>query len=213
MKTVLICLALFTMVISCMKTADICAKHKSQCFIDKTNDTKIICADTSCKSSKLAYECGSDHCTLDEATCRSYQDMTYYIKSYYKSISSFRYQIIYNEFLRNIKMCQFNNVIWSKSEICLREKNCLQQQIIPMRSGNVNLVKRIDCPCPESFRYDCGNHYYCATNGQSCTGFNSFNQIKSNQKLFNIDVKNCGFHYQKITKKKVRALYSLAHFK
>lgn len=173
-----------------MRPSDICVINKGQCYLDKNISNKVKCLDFSCKTTKLPYKCDNGYCSLDETTCKHFQNIKNYVKSYYKTISSLDTQIFYEIFLTKIKQCPVNLVTWNKGDVCLREKSCLEKRIIPLRSGIMNLVKKSYCPCPDSYKYDCGNQV-CAVNSLSCAGIKLFLQMKSDQKTANIDIKSC----------------------
>ena len=75
----------------------------------------------------------------------------------------------YQKFMRNVRKC--SDVIRKPSltnDICLNGIECIQEQIIPMRSGNVNLKKAIACQCPtQKYKFNC-SQMYCTTDKYSC---------------------------------------------
>ena len=57
------------------------------------------------------------------------------------------------------------------NDICLNGVKCLLKQIVPMRSGNINLIKNTDCTCSHlKFKYQC-TKMYCTSDKYSCDHF------------------------------------------
>jgi hypothetical protein len=57
-----------------------------------------------------------------------------------------------------------------KNDICLNGVNCLKKQTVPLRSGNVNIMKNIACPCStpyNKFKYECSK-MFCTLDKYSC---------------------------------------------
>jgi len=68
------------------------------------------------------------------------------------------YQIFMGKIRKCSKIIKKPNL---KNDICMNGINCLKIQIVPLRSGNVNIMKNIACPCSThyKFKYECSKMY------------------------------------------------------
>ena len=52
-------------------------------------------------------------------------------------------------------------------DVCVNGKGCFLKQILPMRSGFIDLSKSVECQCPDGVSYKCGKDY-CTVNNHAC---------------------------------------------
>ena len=107
----------------------------------------------------------------------------------------------YQSLIKHVKKCSEVIKKPSVNDICLNNGvQCLQQQIIPMRSGKITLMRRIACPCPTlEFNYECSK-MYCTLDKFACDQL-----LVSMPKLKN-KVKSC--NNSRIITKKVFSIFN-----
>jgi hypothetical protein len=105
----------------------------------------------------------------------------------------------YDLLMKSFKNCSEVSLELNSNDICVKNTDCYQKQIVPMRSGKVEFLKKIDCKCNKK-QYVCLNNY-CALNKQTCINFAKYFMNQSS------DLKKCSPKKNEIVGKKVYSIF------
>lgn len=183
---------LFKIILS-LKSTDFCHVAENECKGHyQSNIYQIKCELKKCVG-KYSYQCGPGLCSTRNASCVKHQSITQMFNSMFKSIKYKHEKENFITFNQNINKCPIDPYLWNLNDICLNEKQCLQNNEFVMRSGVVRFQKLINCPCKEKFNYHCGKNY-CALNKQACDAFD-LKYLKNSKSLIK-EIKSCGNHHR-----------------
>jgi hypothetical protein len=101
--------------------------------------------------------------------------------------------------MESFKNCSEKRLELNLNDVCVKNTDCYQKQIVPMRSGRVEFLKKIDCKCNKN-QYVCLNSY-CALNKLTCINFSKY---YVNQKSV---LKKCSPKKNEIVGKKVLSIF------
>jgi hypothetical protein len=181
-----------------LKSIDFCTSKQQECkgIYDKNRNYQIKCEPIKCHE-PFSYKCGFNICTNNKTKCEEYTKIKIKMKIVLKSHAvSLMNEEKYIEgrkkldlFKKNIPNCQ--NKVYNSNDFCLNGANCIEIRIIPKGFGYFHKTrKQIDCKCPDSKSFKCGN--YCTTDSIACDYYES-NEI-------NASIRDCGNHNIKTQK-------------
>lgn len=189
-------LLLLVNIILGLSPSDLCLATEKQCkgSYDSNNNFKVECSKSKCES-PYGYQCGTEHCSTSENTCKKFLDFRYKLKSLRSLKSRMAIEKIfeiemkkYELFIKVLKECQVSKYEWQPSDMCANGLNCRLRQELPLRYGEISFLQTpIDCPCDGSYTYECGKDY-CAKDKTACDGFLTMKW--KNQEATDID--GCG---------------------
>lgn len=168
--------------IACFSSRDLCNLVEKECkgVYDSRNNYRIECDFVKCHA-KHKYACGPSRCSVDKETCENFLKIP--------SISLLKFKKV----KENIRNCSIVPYHWQAQDICLNGRNCSQQVVINMRSGNVKYEKVTNCPCRGHYSYNCGKTF-CAINQKACKKLTVKLENTNNESILSIldSVKHCG---------------------
>jgi hypothetical protein len=157
-----------------LRSDDFCYRKEMTC--EGKYDRNIyttICKPINCSHHNLGYACNSEYCSVDRSACEEFENINFAYRISSKNKPFSRKKLIkLKKFHQNIKVCPKTYFILDSNEICMNENDCFLEQIVRMRSGNVKLINRIECPCMNKTGYKCGK-FHCSVNNHVCDAFES----------------------------------------
>ena len=167
-------LSMIVIHVNALTSDDFCYRKELTCQGKYTEGVYTTsCKRSYCSNHNLSYECSAEYCSKDRLACVEFENINLVIRlaSIDKPLNKKTIRKL-KIFHQKIKICPKNNYVFDSNEICINEKGCFLQQNFRMRSGNVKLIKNIECPCLNNTGYKCGN-YHCSVNNHACDAFNS----------------------------------------
>jgi len=190
--------ALFVYILSIEKAISIsissnelCIRVQNQCKGSYNYGLKyeIECKKSRCEG-KLSFECGLDYCAQNRRSCEKILNLKYLIKSY-KGFMFSKELKNYLNVIEGIRYCAVNEHSLQPNDVCINGDGCYSVGRLPFSIGTNKITKPINCLCPASHSFHCGEKF-CAIHSDACGAFN-----KSGS---NSIIKNCG-NYKQIIKK------------
>jgi hypothetical protein len=184
-----------------LKSSDFCITKQEVCkgFYNEKYNYQIKCELIKCND-KLSYECESNVCSKNKATCNEYKDMDIYLKILNLQLITTEQKLFQSEFKdknrivffkKHIKECKNKFYKFKSNDFCVNGQNCTEivkiYKILAFNHRSFLTSKNIHCKCPIKQSFSCGK--YCTTDSIAC----DYYKLMKNEKKFEI-IKDCGNH-------------------
>lgn len=155
---------------------------KASCQLLKVNSFCILKEKTYKDSVCKNYQCLSDVCSIDKASCEKFKDWSELLDRYKNYDFIDRRIKMYQNFVLELKTCRIDENVSLKSEICLNKRKPYDyKKWSPLLSkGVIHIKSKFDSCKRHKFTFKCGE-MYCTRRQETCDLIsNSKNYILKN---------------------------------
>ena len=180
------------LLLSKLMSFQICIRSKQECkgHYDSKNNYLIKCEKYECQK-EFNQSCGLNYCSLSEQSCENFNNLRAKILARKnKQLNGIK---DYKNLILNAKKCPFIDEKLKTSDVCIRNKICVQKNLVTYPSGVVKFYRKIDCKCNEEHSYVCQLDY-CSKNENKCDQFKLIKADSKNRSLA-LGFKYCYNHY------------------